>query len=942
MTINNTNNAVINDLSQMLHNVAAFAPIIIWSNDNNGVVQFSEGQALEVLGLNSKTAVGRSLFEIYKDRQDLIHYLRRALAGEPQVVNVSLANHYFEAHYNPQFDAEGNVQGVIGIALDVTERVRTENALRESERRFAYAQKAGQTGIWEWDVKRNAIVWSDNMEAIFGFSLNKTNNATKSYITHVHPDDRKEIIREVQSSLEEWKPLHIQHRVIGSDGNIRWIYGAGNVIRDESGQPVKMLGIAQDVTERVQTEKDLKNSQTDLEMSQELAHVGSWSWDLTTNVVTGSKELYRIFGLNPETFKGNLFEYNNEVTHPDDRERVLRSIEQNRQADTEITQLEYRIIRPDGAIRNVWAYGKAVFDQNGQLYKRMGAIQDITDKVQAVSDMQKLSRALEQTDELVMITDREGRIEFVNAAFENVTGFLRNEITGKLPNILHSDIHDKKYFSELWSIILKGDSFRDVIVNKRKDGTTYCEEKTITPLLDINGNITHFVSTGRDITERIQDQKHMEFLAHHDALTRLPNRTLFSDRLNHALQRRHDNNEKLALIFVDLDRFKMINDTLGHEVGDQFLQLLSTRLLNCLRADDTIARLGGDEFAILLENIHSGEEVAGIARKILESFTKPVTVDNLDLFVTASLGISVFPMDGTDSQTLLKHADTAMYRAKDLGRNSFQFYSSDMSTKALERLTIETSLRHALEREEFVLYFQPQYDLFQQRVVGMEALLRWNHPEFGLIAPEDFIPILEEIGLILDVGAWVLHHACEHAQRWNNNGLTPIRLSVNVSTRQFGSAQFVDTVKAALQETQLDPQLLELEITESILLQNHPHIQKTFNALLDTNVRLALDDFGTGYSSLSYVKRFPIDVIKIDRSFIRDITTDADDASIVEAIIAMANSMNIEVIAEGVEIEQQQVFLLERGCHIIQGFLVGPPIEAQYMPEFSTEKLVKS
>lgn len=562
---------------------------------------------------------------------------------------------------------------------------------------------------------------------------------------------------------------------------------------------------------------------------------------------------------------------------------------------------------------------------------------DITERLRADAQMRKLSRALEQSADSVMITDPEGVVEYINPAFTEVTGYGRDVIIGHKPDLLNSGHHEEEFYQRLWRTIKRGEVFQDVFINRRKDGSLYYEEKTITPLKDAGGEVTSFVSNGKDITERMQAEERLHRLAYHDVLTELPNRALFQERLDHALKRRYPGGEKLALIFLDLDHFKNINDTLGHDIGDSLLQALPERLAGCVRRGDTIARFGGDEFAILLEDVDTDDSVSHIALKILQSLSDPFVVDTHELFITGSIGIGLYPDDSEDANTLLKHADAAMYRAKDMGRNTYQFYSKDMSVRAFERLSLETSLRHAMEREQFELYYQPQVDMGTGEIIGAEALIRWHHPDMGMVSPMKFIPLLEETGLIVPVGEWILRTACIQASEWQTQGRQSYRVSVNLSGRQFHNEQLSDSVKAALDESGLDPGLLELEITESVLMQHDRTSMANLRALMDMGVRLAIDDFGTGYSSLSYLKRFPVDTLKIDRSFVHDLSDDPDDATIVSAIVVMAHSLNLHVVAEGVETNEQLLFLQQCDCDAIQGYLCSVPLPAEDLTQLLLE-----
>ncbi len=563
------------------------------------------------------------------------------------------------------------------------------------------------------------------------------------------------------------------------------------------------------------------------------------------------------------------------------------------------------------------------------------SMRDIRERIRAEAQMRKLSGALQQAADAVMITDRNGIIEYVNPAFERITGFTRDQVIGLTPAIVKSERQGERFYSQMWDCINRGDVFTDVFINRRKDGSLYYEEKSITPLKNEQGLITHFIATGKDITERMRTQERLEHLAHHDSLTGLPNRVLFLDRLKQSLARARWSHHVVALMFIDLDRFKGVNDTLGHDAGDELLRVLSGRLKHSLRERDTVARLGGDEFAVLLDDLETEGEAADLADKLLASFREPFLILQRELFVTASIGISLFPDDGETVGTLLKNADIAMYKAKDLGKNTYQFYAADMSTRAFERLTLETSLRRALARKQFELYYQPQVDLETGHVIGFEALLRWNHPDMGLVSPTEFVGLLEDTSLILPVGRWVLRDACTQAQAWRAEMPEHWWVTVNVSGLQLGGGEtFLNTVNEVLAETGLDPERLELEITESVLMHDTDRALKTLEALNDHGVRLAVDDFGTGYSSLAYLKRFAIDTLKIDRTFVRDVPDDADDRAIVRSVIALAHSLNLSVVAEGVETERQIDFLRHQGCEAAQGYLISAPLPATAVPEF--------
>ena len=459
-------------------------------------------------------------------------------------------------------------------------------------------------------------------------------------------------------------------------------------------------------------------------------------------------------------------------------------------------------------------------------------------------------------------------------------------------------------------------------------------------LFDEQGKGLRYLGTSLDVTDSVISQERIKFLAHHDSLTRLPNRVLFLERLEHAVTIAKRYGRELTILFLDLDGFKVINDSLGHQFGDLLLKVVSTRLLNCIREADTIARLGGDEFAILIEESMNISDISILANKILDMVALPIHIQEREMHISTSIGISSFPQDGVQPGLLLSNADIAMYKAKETGRNNYAFYSSELTESANDRLKIENALRRALDNNEFHIHYQPQMNVNNGKIEGMEALIRWQSPEFGLVMPTEFIYILEEIGLINAVGAWVIQTTCRQLKAWHDDGYSELSMSINLSSRQFNNSSIVENVQQAISANQLDPNLIDLEITESLLMRNVKSVDDTLSELSRLGINVAIDDFGTGYSSLGYLKRFPIDILKIDRSFIKDIIIDAsssDEIEIVKTIIAMGKTLNMKTIAEGVENEEQKVFLTENGCDMIQGYLLSKPLSVENMNDWLSE-----
>ena len=539
--------------------------------------------------------------------------------------------------------------------------------------------------------------------------------------------------------------------------------------------------------------------------------------------------------------------------------------------------------------------------------------------------LRKLSRAVEQSANAVLITDRNGVIEYVNPWFSRITGYSKDEVIGKTPNILKSGETHPETYKRLWETILSGKEWTGELHNTKKNGESYWCLEVISPLKDENGEITNFVAVTEDISERKQTEQTIRHLAFHDPLTGLPNRRLFNDRLHQAAAMRHRKGNTFALMLLDLDRFKTVNDTLGHDVGDSLLKAVAARLLNSTRQGDTLARMGGDEFALIALEIEQPEDTARIAEKLLDTLKEPFRLFGHELYVTTSIGITLYPTDAVEADALVKNADIALYRAKDLGRNNFQFFTGDMNAAMVDRLRLENALRWAIERDELRLVYQPQADVITGKIHGTEALIRWHHPEYGLISPAQFIPVAEETGMIVPIGEWILRTACAQAKQWEEAGL-PMRVAVNLSARQFHQGDLAETINDILKELSLSAELLEIELTEGILMEDTKQTAAILEKLHRMGVQISIDDFGTGYSSLSYLKRLPIQVLKIDQSFVRDIHTDPDDRAIVTAVIALAHSMKLKVVAEGVETPEQLAFLRDYDCDIMQGYLFSRPV----------------
>ncbi len=563
----------------------------------------------------------------------------------------------------------------------------------------------------------------------------------------------------------------------------------------------------------------------------------------------------------------------------------------------------------------------------GRLIGSVVTFRDITQKREGEERLRQLASVFENALDGVMVTDPRNRIVLVNPAFTRITGYSAQEIVGNSPSLLRSGRHDDDFYRELWAEVQTTGSWQGELWNRRQDGRIYAERLTIRVVRSETGEVLNYIGTFHDITERKQAEERVKRLAHYDRLTNLPNRTLFEERLCEALERAHRHQWPLSVIFLDLDRFKPVNDTLGHRAGDELLRQVSARLSRVMRDGDTVARLGGDEFAMVLEGLPPSHTTT-VARRILQALTTPFQVEGQELYIGASLGISVYPQDGDDLSTLLKHADAAMYKAKER-RNDFQFFSSEILAGAKERMTLEHDLRLAIDKQEIFLRYQPILDLTTNQPCGVEALLRWRHPTLGMISPQQFIPIAEETGLMVPIGVWLLQEACRQRAAWREMVPDSFRITINLSGRQTRSKELLMEVERALTFADLEPEQLDLEITEDMVLDDPEGAIACMNQLAGFGVQLSIDDFGTGYSSLSRLLHFPLCRLKIDQSFIQGLPHHPGNVAITRSIIALAHHMNMKTVGEGVETPEQLAFLQDQGCDEIQGYHYLPPQPAE-------------
>ena len=674
-------------------------------------------------------------------------------------------------------------------------------------------------------------------------------------------------------------------------------------------------------------EAELRISVDRLNEAQHIAHVGSWSLDLLSGALVWSDEIFRLFEIDPYSF-GATYEAFLGAIHPEDRAAVNEAYTNSLQTRMPY-EITHRLLMSDERVKWVQEKCTSDFDAAGTPLRSQGTVQDVTARKEAEEKLRIAATAFESQEGMI-VTDANSVILRVNRAFTELTGYSQEELAGQTPRQFKTGRHNAEFYREMWATIGRTGGWQGEIWDRHKTGHEYQKWLTISAVKDDNGTVTHYIGAQYDITERKQAEEKINELAFYDQLTGLPNRTLMLDRLRQTMSASSRSGTYGALLFIDLDNFKTLNDTLGHDMGDLLLKQVAERLAASVRAGDTTARLGGDEFVVMLANLSSGEVDAAaqtetVGEKIVAVLNQVYRLRDVEYHITSSIGATLFRGEQTELETLLKQADLAMYKSKDAGRNTLRFFDPDMENDVMKRVSLERDLREAVQEGQFVLYYQAQ--VAGGQLIGSEALVRWQHPTRGMVSPAEFIPLAEETGLILPLGQWVLETACTQLALWASRpDMAHLTVAVNVSAHQFRQPDFVGQVLDSLKKSGAKPQRLKLELTESLFVSSVEEIIEKMFALKGKGVTFSLDDFGTGYSSLSYLKRMPLDQLKIDQSFVRDILVDPNDASIAKTIIALAEGLGLGVIAEGVETAEQRDVLASAGCHVYQGYFFSRPL----------------
>lgn len=832
-------------------------------------------------------------------------------------------------------DDAGNVVFVIGAGRDITDRKQAEHALMVSERRLSMtlgnlpgmAYRCRNTPDYPMDYV------SEGAQELLGLDADQV-AAGINFSEWIAAGDRARVWREVQQAVAANRSYQLEYRLNLKDGRQRWVWEQGKCVSAPGEQPAILEGLILDVTDRLQAESDLRASEARYRGLVEDSPIMICHFKPGGKILFVNQNYCRYFGRTADELIGSSFL---DLLPKDEHDRVRSNLSTLTRSHP-VQVHEHRVVLPDGANRWQRWTNRAVFDQLGRLESYHSVGEDITERREAEEQLRISEAVFSSTSEGITVTDLDGTIIDVNEAFTRITGYDRSEVLGQNPRILKSGHHDKAFYQAMFRALQENGAWRGEIWNRSKDGTVYPELLMINTVKNAQQELTGYVAVFADISELKQTHQRLDHIVHYDPLTDLPNRLLLGARLRQSLRTAHRNKFLNAVIYLGLDRFKTINDGMGQPVGDLLLQRVAERLTSSVRGDDTVARVGGDEFVVLLEDAKNADQVALIGQKLMQAISAPLHLANGDVHMTASMGITLYPQDGDDADQLLRNADTAMNKAKEDGRNTYQFYTEALTISAFEHVLLENSLRNALDKGELHLVYQPQFDCSDQTIVGMEALLRWHHPDLGVVSPARFIPVAEQSGLIRDIGKWVLQTACQQGSDWLQKGFRFGRIAVNIAGPQIKHQDFLDVVTQALDLSAMPAQHLALEVTEGFVMYGTDAGVTHLKQLQSLGIEVCIDDFGTGYSSLRYLKELPIDKLKIDQSFVRDIPKDRNDMAIAAAVIAMGRALDLKVIAEGVETSEQAEFLAQQGCGEVQGYLYSKPLTVEDMTELLAQQ----
>ena len=834
--------------------------------------------------------------------------VRIAKDGHAVAVSLSLS---------PLKDADGRLVGAAIISRDISRLKQVEEALRRSEHRLRTIIELEPDGVSI--VSADGRLIEMNRSGLDMLEVHSVADIERHGLLHFIAPAARAAVTQFHDTVATGARAELEYEIVGLQGTRRTVHTTATPFSEPGVEEIRILAVTRDVTERRSADEARANLAAIVESSNDAII----SRSLDGYITSWNRGAERLFGYTAREVIGQHVD----ILAPPGETPRLADINDILQQGGITEPFEAQRVAKDGRLADVMLSHSPLRNDEGEVTGASVIFHDVTERKRAEQQLVLASRAIASAAEGIMITDAQRRIVNVNEAFTRITGYPPEEVIGRTPDMFSAG-RDAGMAADVWEALAHSGHWQGEIWNRRRNGEAYAELMTISAVKDTEGRTTHYVAVFNDISPLKEYEARLEYLAHHDSLTGLPTRSLLRDRVEVAIAHAERDGRHLALLFIDLDRFKLINDTLGHDVGDQLLQAVSLRLKDTLRSSDTVSRHGGDEFLVLLPSMPSVQDAGRVAEKLIAQIAQPFELDHHELVVTTSIGIAVYPDNGRDLDHLLRNADAAMYAAKQAGRNRYQYYTDSMNVQAADRLTLERELRLALERNEIGVLYQPQMDLHTGALVGVEALMCWRHPVLGDVPPARFIPIAEDSGLIIGLGAWILDAACRQRVDWRQRGVLDAPVAVNVSALQLRLPNFVQRVAETLADHGLAAGELELEVTESLLMQGSTAMIAALHELHRMGVRLALDDFGTGYSSLSYLRQFPLDRMKMDQSFVRDLPHDGDAVVIAEAIATLGRALGLRVVAEGVETEAQARFLRGTWCEEAQGYHYCRPLPA--------------
>lgn len=808
------------------------------------------------------------------------------------------------------------------------------------QERLSFAMEGSNDGIWDWNLKTNEVYYSPRWKSILGYEHDELDNTLDTWRNMLHEDDIQksldEITKLLNSNDRDYR-LNIKFRMLHKDGYYVQILSRAKKIFNQGGKLVRLVGTHVDISEMVSMQEAYKSERDKGQLYLDTAEVLLLALDNEARITMLNKKGEELLGYKEEEILGKIwFEIG---VLPKEIETEIRQLFKNIINMTTLpsTPVEHLIITKSGKEVMISFRTSLLFDKENKVSGILSSGSDITQRVETEKELQKqhdfLQTVINSVGSGIMVINKDYTVSLMNSVAKEMIdeNIIDNPVLPKCYEISHRQNMPCDGVSHPCPLSIVIDSKKQTKVLHRHSSSSGKEkivELIAMPLFDENGEVYAIIEAAHDITELKETQEKLKHQAEHDSLTGLPNRVLFTERINEYIHNARRFNEKIAVLFIDLDHFKDINDSLGHRIGDIFLETVSKKLTQAIRQSDTVARLGGDEFAIIINRFYNFDVVTSVIQNIMLSFNTPLLIKEHEIYASLSIGIAIYPDDATDAETLIKNADAAMYKVKNSGRNNYQFYTADMTERAFERVVLETQLRQSIEKNQLEVYYQIQMNAKENSIIGMEALVRWNHPDMGVVSPAKFISLAEDTGFILQIDKWVMKESITQFEKWNKDGLNPGVLSLNLSMLLLERDEFIQEIKDIINELQIDTSWLSFEVTETQIMKNPDKSIKKLNELNELGIKLSIDDFGTGHSSLSYLKKLPINKLKIDQSFIRDIPDDLDDVEITKTIISMAKNLKLHVIAEGVETSQQRDFLLENDCNEIQGYFYHKPSPA--------------